>query len=143
MVLGLCLGFAKFLLPHKGYRMKVLIVDSSGNYEKLFDDILELYHFNIKKISNLKKIQSTISEFSPLVLMVAIYTPSEIDRLVEIKQNSATANLPTIAFLAKPSLQKLIPEDLELFEAIQEPIKIKMVRHVIQRWTHFGTLYRK
>jgi hypothetical protein len=75
--------------------------------------------------------------------MVAIYTPSEIDRLVEIKQNSATANLPTIAFLAKPQPAKTDSEDLELFEAIQEPIKIKMVRHVIQRWTHFGTLYRK
>lgn len=122
--------------------MRVLIVDLENQNEKLFSDILNRYRFNEHKASTIKKARSLLNDFHPHIIIMSLYRKDEWSFLEELKENHSTQQLPIVAIANNEKKRDQYNERYEYLEIFVEPVKLKNIRHAIQRWTHYGTLYR-
>lgn len=122
--------------------MKVLVIDTVGKYEKLFDDILGRYKFNMKFVSSSKKAESMIPEFKPQMIAMSLNSNEEWAFLSKLKNSTETSSLPIVGITSDIKRKNEYQGRFEMMEIFAEPVKLKNVRHAIQRWTHYGSLYR-
>ena len=122
--------------------MKILIFDTEGNNEKLFSDILGRYKFNTEFASSSKKAKSALEEFKPHILAMNLNSNEEWAFLSKIKNDPETSSIPVVGITSDVKRRNEYQDRFELVEIFVEPVKLKNVRHAIQRWTHYGSLYR-
>lgn len=122
--------------------MRILIIDISGEREKLFIDIIDRYHFNVETADTTKKSDTIIKEFKPHLLAINLSSNEEWAYLGKLKLSKETKAIPIVGITEDREKMLEYSKEYDLLEIFMEPVKLKNVRHAIQRWTHYGSLYR-
>ncbi len=123
--------------------MRILIVDLEHRNEKLFTDIFDRYKFNENVTSTIKKAQSLLKEFHPHLVVISLYKKDEWDFLDYLKKNDTLKLIPVVGITSNEKKKEEVQKKYDLLEIFVEPVKLKNIRHAVQRWTHYGTLYRE
>lgn len=121
--------------------MKVMICDNNMEKVKVIKDLLNVY--------NLKFIMA--KDDVPFFKQVEIHKPGililndsfSVQTLKELRSHPITRNIPVILISDKDKRNNRISETDSLTALFSEPFKIKNLRHVIDRWTTFRSLYIK
>ena len=126
--------------------MKVMICEESQNKAKVIEDLLNVYKFKVITLTDgmnfLKKVQS----YRPaVIIMNDKFTKKPISSMLnQLRTNPIGARTPVIFISENNGGTKL--NDFAgdaLLELMQEPYKIKHLRHYIDRWTLFRSLHVK
>ena len=128
--------------------MKIFICEPDDYKAKLMNDVLSVYNY---KIITLKKGANLLNEVAVHQPTVIIYnedfstydTESTLDKL---HANPETANIPIIFIGGGEKNDK--DEDKKfrydnLIEFVHEPIRLKNLRHYVDRYTTLRTLFVK
>ena len=119
--------------------MKIFICEQDPFKAKLIQDILAVYNYKIitvKKQSDF--FREAYSQKPAVIVMNEMFAhDSDMDPIISL--------IPVIYISdKKPSERKVDAMTLDnLIEFVQEPVKIKNLRHYIDRWTTLRSLYIK
>jgi len=126
--------------------MKIFICEQDPYRAKLIEDILGVYNYKIVKVNRQNDFfKEAYSQKPAVVVMNEMFAANtDSDFLSKVRKDPVTSSIPVIYI----SNQKPI-EDFQLntfdqlTEFVHEPLKIKNLRHYIDRWTTFRSLYIK
>ena len=127
--------------------MKIFICEQDPFKAKLIQDILAVYNYKIitvKKQSDF--FREAYSQKPAVIVMNEMFAhDSDMDMLKKMRQDPIISLIPVIYISdKKPSERKVDAMTLDnLIEFVQEPVKIKNLRHYIDRWTTLRSLYIK
>jgi DNA-binding response OmpR family regulator len=126
--------------------MKVMICEQDDARAKVIEGLLNVYHLKMKTLTRSGEFFSTVQSFKPsIIIMNEKFSQSNSgEYLTRLRNEPSTSNTPVI-FISdkKEDLQALrdrFAQDIHM-EMMQEPFKIKQLRHYIDRWTTFRSLY--
>jgi DNA-binding response OmpR family regulator len=127
--------------------MKVMICEKDQDKAKVIEDLLNVYKFKVIKLTDsinfIKKVQS----YKPAVIIMNnsfANKPGDM-MLNQLRTNPIGARTPVIYISEDNDNEATITNttDDALLELMQEPYKIKHLRHFIDRWTLFRSLHVK
>ena len=127
--------------------MKIFICEQDQYRAKLIQDILGVYNYKIVMLNNNGDVFKEAQNQKPAVIVINedFALKSGVDMLSQIRKDPLTSTIPVIYISdkkpVKEQLNMIRPDNLTEF--VQEPIKIKNLRHYIDRWTTFRSLYVK
>ncbi len=123
--------------------MKIFICEQNQEKAKNMQAILDIYSYRVVTFQRNSDLIRQIQQQSPAVIILnEDFTDSYgMDTLRKIKNDPITSKIPVIYI--KNSDSSLKPVYDNFTQVIQEPIKIKNLRHFIDRWTTLRTLYVK
>lgn len=125
--------------------MKIFVCENDPYRAKLMHDILSVYNYKIVTVGSegdiFKKAQ--LQKPAIIVLNERFAQHSGNEMLELLRRDPSTANTPVIFIKNDDSLEKQLAQYRfdQLTEVVQEPIKIKNLRHIVDRWTTFRSLY--
>jgi len=127
--------------------MKIFICEQDPYRAKLMQDILSVYNYKIITMRKQNDIFKEVQDQHPAVIVIddKFAKDSGSEMLTLLRQNPKTASIPVIYISDAIPLEQQFSQyryDM-LTEIVQEPIKIKNLRHYIDRWTTFRSLYIK
>jgi len=125
--------------------MKIFICEPDSYKAKLMHDVLSVYDY---KIITIKKGANLLNEIATHQPKVIIYNEdfSSYDSestLDKIRTNPFTANIPIILIGGSNDENDGKFRYDQLIEFVHEPIRLKNLRHYVDRWTTLRTLYVK
>jgi len=127
--------------------MKIFVCEQDPYKAKLMQDILSVYKYKVVTVGNQGDLFKQSHRIKPAIIVMneAFAQSSTNEILTDLRRNPETANIPVIYIRNDKSIeQQLAPYQFDgLTEIVQEPIKIKNLRHYIDRWTTFRSLYVK
>ena len=127
--------------------MKVMICEENINKAQVISDLLNVYQFKLITLTNSGEFLKQVETHKPAVIIVNENFPHKTgkDVLAQLRMNPTLRNIPVIMISSNADGQKIYNELYgdTLFELMQEPFKIKHLRHCIDRWTTFRSLYVK
>jgi CheY-like chemotaxis protein len=119
--------------------MKVMICDNSLEKAKVIKDLLNVYNLKFITVTNRSTFYKQVETHKPAIIILnETFSGQQLDKL---RSHPATRNLPII--LISNGKNKQLTDGDTLTEFFSEPFKIKHLRHVIDRWTTFRSLYIK
>jgi DNA-binding response OmpR family regulator len=127
--------------------MKVMICEENPDKAKVIEDLLNVYKFRVitltDSINFLKKVQT----YKPAVIVMnKNFTKKPGDIVLnQLRTNPVGAKTPVI-YISDDNNESLSINNFSgdaLLELVQEPYKIKHLRHFIDRWTLFRSLHVK
>ena len=127
--------------------MKVMICEENPHKAKVIEDLLNVYKFKVitltESINFVKKVQA----YKPaVIIMNDNFTKKPGEQLLnQLRTNPVGAKTPIIYISDeghKATGINGITGDA-LLEFVQEPYKIKHLRHFVDRWTLFRSLHIK
>lgn len=127
--------------------MKIFICEQDPYRAKLMHDILSVYNYKIVTVGSrndfFRKTQSQKPAIIVINEMFAQHSGNEMLSL--LRQDPQTADIPVIFIYGDtPAEQQLSQYQFDnLTEIVHEPVKIKNLRHYIDRWTTLRSLYIK
>lgn len=125
--------------------MKIFVCENDPYRAKLMHDILSVYNYKIVTVGSegdfFKKAQ--LQKPAIIVLNERFAQHSGNEMLEMLRRDPSTANTPVIFIKNDNSLEQQLVQYRfdQLTEVVQEPIKIKNLRHFVDRWTTFRSLY--
>ena len=121
--------------------MKVMICDNNTEKVKVIIDLLNVY--NLKFITATEDVPffKQIEKHKPGILILNDSFPAQ--KFKELRSHPLTKNIPVILISDKGKRNSQINGGDTLTAMFSEPFKIKNLRHVIDRWTTFRSLYIK
>ncbi len=127
--------------------MKIFVCEHDPYRAKLMHDILSVYNYKIVTMQKRGDIFKEIQQQRPAVIVIneTFAKESGAEMIAHLRQDPKTAQIPVV-FISNsaPVEQQLSQYRFDMLtEIIQEPIKIKNLRHYIDRWTTFRSLYIK
>lgn len=127
--------------------MKIFICEQDPYKAKLMQDILSVYKYKVVTVGNRGELFKQTHQVKPAIIVMNeafAQTPGN-EMLCSLRQNPETANIPVIYIRNDESIEQQLSQYQfdGLTEIVQEPIKIKNLRHYIDRWTTFRSLYVK
>ena len=125
--------------------MNIFICEKDPYRAKLMQDLLAVYDFKIITVMNQDDLfRKTQSRQPALIVMNERFAKNTGSAMLhQLRKNSKTANIPVIYINDEARLdlrQEAYPHDA-LTEFVNGPVKIKNLRHYIDRWTTLGSLY--
>ena len=127
--------------------MKVLICEEDASRAKLMKDILAGYSLKFITVTKGGDLFKTISAQKPAVLIINedFTNKSSKDILTKLRSDPLTKNIPVILISKEHDIRKKLNEFVSdaYLEMFTEPFKIKNLRHAVDRWTTFRSLYVK
>jgi DNA-binding response OmpR family regulator len=127
--------------------MKVMICEEDMGKAKVISDLLNVYQFKLITLTSANEFLKQVQTHKPAVIILNENFPpkSGKDILIQLRTNPMMRNIPIIMISSKSDAQKIYTELYgdTLFELMQEPFKIKHLRHCVDRWTTFRSLYVK
>lgn len=127
--------------------MKIFLCENDPYRAKLMQDILSVYKYKIVTIGNQGDFFKKAHNNKPAIIVINenFARQSGNDMLNLLRKDPQTANIPVIYISDdSPVEQQLNQYQFDgLTEIVHEPIKIKNLRHYIDRWTTFRSLYIK
>ncbi len=127
--------------------MKIFICEQDPYRAKLMHDILSVYNYKIVTVGSqrdfIKKTQNQKPAIIVINEMFAQHSGNEMLSL--LRKDPQTADIPVIFIYGNtPVEQQLNQYQFDnLTEIVHEPVKIKNLRHYIDRWTTLRSLYIK
>jgi response regulator RpfG family c-di-GMP phosphodiesterase len=127
--------------------MKIFICEQDAYKAKLIQDILSVYNYKLVTVKKQADFFKEAYNQKPAVIVMneLFAKDSDIDMLQKMRQDPVISLIPVIYISdKKPSERSLDAMSLDnLTEFVQEPVKIKNLRHYIDRWTTLRSLYIK
>mgnify|MGYP005839848867 CR=1 FL=1 len=124
--------------------MKIFICEQDPYRAKLIHDILGVYNYKIITVNKHTEFFKEVNSHKPAVIVMnqMFAQNSDTDFLTKMRNNPVTASIPVIYIMNNSqSKEEVTPRFDNLTEFVSEPIKIKNLRHYIDRWTTFRSLY--
>ena len=127
--------------------MKVMICDEDVAKAKVISDLLNVYQFKLITLTRGDEFLKQVQSHKPSIIILNENFPpkSGKDIIAQLRMHPLLNNIPVI-LISNNSDANTIYNELysdSLFELMQEPFKIKHLRHCIDRWTTFRSLYVK
>lgn len=125
--------------------MKIFVCENDPYRAKLMHDILAVYNYKIVTVGSEGDFFKKAQTQKPAIIVInekfAQHTGSEM--LDVLRRDPSTANIPVIFIKNDGELEQQFSADRfdQLTEVVHEPIKIKNLRHFVDRWTTFRSLY--
>ncbi|HEM49534.1 MAG TPA: response regulator [Caldithrix sp.] len=127
--------------------MKIFICEQDPYKAKLIQDILGVYNYKIVTVQKQADFFKEAYHQKPAVIVMneLFAHNSDMDMLAKMRQDPVISLIPVIYISdKKPSERKVDAMTIDnLIEFVQEPVKIKNLRHYIDRWTTLRSLYIK
>lgn len=125
--------------------MKVMICEEDSNRAKVIRDLLQHYKLKLITLTKGSDLIKQVQAHMPSVLIVKdnfSHKPAR-DVLERLRTNPATSKIPVIFISDTSDLTKVVEDFSQdnMVEWMQEPFKIKKLRHYVDRWTTFRSLY--
>lgn len=127
--------------------MKVMICEENRDKAKVIEDLLNVYKFKVITLTESMNFVKKVQTYKPAVIVMnKKFTNKPTDLLLsQLRTNPIGAKTPVIFIsndMITQSLGNILAGD-SLLELVQEPYKIKHLRHYIDRWTLFRSLHIK
>jgi len=127
--------------------MKIFICEQDPYKAKLIHDILGVYNYKLVTVQKQADLFKEAYNQKPAVIVMneMFAHNSDTDMLAKMRQDPVISLIPVIYISdKKPSERKVDAMTIDnLIEFVQEPVKIKNLRHYIDRWTTLRSLYIK
>lgn len=124
--------------------MKIFICEQDPYRAKLYHDVLGVYNYKlitVKKHCDLFK--EAYNQKPALIVMNETFAQkSGSDMLARLRTDPLTARVPVI-FIKTDDAVNYAPSNTpfdDMIQFVREPIKIKNLRHYIDRWTTFRSI---
>jgi len=127
--------------------MKIMICEGNIEKAKLLTDLLNVYKFRLIILTENGEFFKKVQSYKPAIIIINkkfIGKPGE-NIINQIRSNPVCSKTPIIYISDSTDLINRKEEFSKdsLTELIQEPYKIKNLRHYVDRWTTFRSLYIK
>jgi len=124
--------------------MKVMICEGDADRAKVLTDLLNVYRLKLITINKNADLFKQIENHRPAIIILnEKFAPKLGSTMItRLRSNPVSKRIPII-FISQ-SLQVADSSPLysdSLIELMQEPFKIKFLRHCIDRWTTFRSLH--
>lgn len=127
--------------------MKVMICEENQNKAKVIEDLLNVYKFKVitltESLNFIKKVQT--HKPAVVILNEKFMKKPGNQMLDQLRTNPVGAKTPVIFISEENNVEQILNSFSgdSLLELVQEPYKIKHLRHFIDRWTLFRSLHVK
>jgi DNA-binding response OmpR family regulator len=127
--------------------MKVMICEKNPDKAKVIEDLLNVYKFKVITLTESMNFVKKVQAHKPAVVIINekfTKKPGDI-MLNQLRTNPVGAKTPVIYISEDNNVAKVMNSNGgdSLLELMQEPYKIKHLRHFIDRWTLFRSLHVK
>jgi len=124
--------------------MKVMICEGDADRAKVLTDLLNVYRLKLITINKNADLFKQIENHRPAIIILNEKFAPKLGctMITRLRSNPVSKRIPII-FISQ-SLQVADSSPLysdSLIELMQEPFKIKFLRHCIDRWTTFRSLH--
>jgi DNA-binding response OmpR family regulator len=127
--------------------MKVMICESDHDKAKVIEDLLNVYKFKVITLTDGMNFVRKVQTYKPaVIIMNEKFTKKPGDIVLnQLRTNPVGAKTPVIMISENSTAQSILNNFSgdNLLEFMQEPYKIKHLRHFIDRWTLFRSLHVK
>ena len=125
--------------------MKIMICNNNSDNAKVLEDLLKVYHFKLITLTENGQFYKEVQNHKPSVIILnENFTEKSINVLInQLRSNPTTSKIPVIYISDKingADTLNTFAQD-SLIQLMQEPYKIKNLRHYIDRWTTLRSLY--
>jgi DNA-binding response OmpR family regulator len=114
---------------------------------KVISDLLNVYQFKLITLTSPNEFMKQVQAHRPAIIILNENFPSKPgkDIIAQLRTNPLLRQIPVIMISRNTEARNIYNEMYgdTLFELMQEPFKIKHLRHCIDRWTTFRSLYVK
>ena len=127
--------------------MKIFICEQDPYRAKLMHDILSVYNYKIVTVGSQNDFFRKAQGQKPAIIVInemfAQHSGNEM--LSILRNNPQTADIPVIFIYGDTPIEQQLNQYQfdNLTEIVHEPVKIKNLRHYIDRWTTLRSLYIK
>jgi CheY-like chemotaxis protein len=123
--------------------MRIFICEQNQNRAKLIRDILGVYKYSVFTMNDELSLVNEAEDKRPSVIVINENFPGNENgsALRHLRSNPKTSGIPVIYI--KNDQTEITGYDDGLTQFVREPIKIKNLRHYIDRWTTLKSLYVK
>ena len=119
--------------------MKVMICDYNSEKVKVIKDLLNVYNLKLVTVTSRETFYKQVKLHKPDILILNDHFTDQ--QLNKLRSNPLTRTIPIIMISDNVQSESIYRDNLT--ELFSEPFKIKNLRHVIDRWTTFRSLYIK
>jgi DNA-binding response OmpR family regulator len=125
--------------------MKVMICEGDAERAKVLNDLLHVYRLKLITINRNSDLLKQIENHKPAIIILnekfAPKLGTEI--ITRLRSNPVSKGIPIIFISESGHLTDSRPtlSSDSLIAMMQEPFKIKYLRHCIDRWTTFRSLH--
>jgi DNA-binding response OmpR family regulator len=127
--------------------MKVMICEEDTSKAKVLSDLLNVYKFKLITLTNSGDFFRQVQNHKPamIILNEKFSQKSREDVISKLRTNPISSHIPVLVISDSPDTNSEINNfgTDALVELMQEPFKIKHLRHCVDRWTTFRSLYVK
>jgi DNA-binding response OmpR family regulator len=127
--------------------MKVLICDEDSLKAKVITDLLTVYKFKLITLTKSNDLIRQVQTHKPAIIILhENFAPKAGHDVVnQLRTNPVSSNIPIIYISNKHDFSTELDgySTDSMLELMQEPFKIKYLRHCVDRWTTFRSLYVK
>ncbi len=126
--------------------MKIFICEQDQSKAKSMQAILGQHSYKVITVQKNADLFKRVNQQHPAVIIVneSFNENCGIETINRLKNDPETCNIPVI-YIGKDNeiVSSLYPQKSTFVEVIQEPVKIKNLRHYIARWTTFRSIFVK
>jgi CheY-like chemotaxis protein len=127
--------------------MKVMICEEDSGKAKVISGLLNVYQFKLITVTNSSEFLKQVQAHKPAVIILNEKFPpaSGKNPINQLRKDPSLCHIPVIMISNNSDAARLYNELYgdSLFALMQEPFKIKHLRHCVDRWTTFRSLYIK
>ncbi len=126
--------------------MKVMICDGDAERAKVLNDLLNVYKLQLITINRNLDLFKQIENHKPAIIILNEQFAPKLGSamLTRLRSNPVSKRIPIIYISAGGQLTDSTKlQSDSLIALMQEPFKIKFLRHCIDRWTTFRSLHMR
>ena len=123
--------------------MKIFICEQDHGTAKSMQAILGRYNYKVVTVQKNIDLFKQVNQQQPAVIIVneSFNENGGVETINLLKSDPDTSNIPIIYIgQNNKTLSSLYPKSNKFVEVIQEPVKIKNLKHYIDRWTTFRSI---
>jgi response regulator RpfG family c-di-GMP phosphodiesterase len=124
--------------------MKIFICEQDISKARSMEAVLGKTSYKVITVNKNQDLFKQVNQQRPAVIIVnqSFTEDFGVDTINRLKNDPLTSNIPII-YIGKPGdlLTDFKSEKHHYVEVVHEPVKIKNLKHYIDRWTTFRSLY--
>jgi chemotaxis family two-component system response regulator PixH len=126
--------------------MKIFICEQDVSKAKSIQAILGMNSYKVVTVEKYSELFRNISNQKPAVIIInkSFSKNSGLDVVNKLKTDPTTSRIPII-YIGDQASDEQMPyvSNESLIEYLEEPVRIKNLRHYVDRWTTFRSIHIK
>lgn len=126
--------------------MKIFICEQDVAKAKFMQAILGVYNYKVVTVEKHTDLLRNLNHQKPAVIIInqKFSKNSGLDTVARLREDPETSRIPIIYIGSDCEDMQLNELKMaNLIEFVEEPVRIKNLRHYIDRWTTFRSLYMR